>query len=139
MDMKDMMKYNEEFRFEEGVLHIRLSGKFPNELLDKWKNCFQPLIDACSAHNCKKTLIDARDLQVNFSTMEMYKAGQDAASATRVGLRIAILARKDMIDPFFDDVVHNYCGPVGIFMDMDTARDRLQKWPQDECLTNASG
>ncbi len=52
--MKDTTKYNEEFRFEEGVLHIRLSGKFPNELLDKWKNCFQPLIDACSAHNCKR-------------------------------------------------------------------------------------
>ena len=124
---KGMDGYNEEFRFEDGVLHVRLSGKFPNEPLDKGKNLFQPLIDACSTHNCKKALVDARDLQVDFGTMAMFQAGKDAAFLTRVGLRVALLAREDMLDPFFDNVVSNRGGDIGVFTDMDTARDWLQR------------
>ncbi|MDH4230975.1 MAG: hypothetical protein OEW04_02975 [Nitrospirota bacterium] len=122
-----MKGYNEDFRFEGGVLHVHLSGKFPNELLGRGENLFQRLIDACSAHNCKKALIDARDLQVDFDTMALFRAGQDAAFLTRVGLRIAMLAREDMLDPFFDTVVANRGGRIGIFTDMDSARDWLHK------------
>jgi len=128
-----MTGYNEEFRFEGGVLHVRLSGKFPNELLNKGKNLFQPLIDACATHNYKKALIDARDLQVDFSTAALFQAGKDAAFLSYVGLLIAIVAREDMLDPFFDTVAHNRGGQVGIFTDMDTARNWLQRYPQDEC------
>jgi hypothetical protein len=100
-----MTGYKEDFRFEDGVLHVRLSGKFPNERLGRGENLFQPLIDACSTHNCKKALIDARDSQVDFDTVALFQAGEDAAFLTRVGLRIALLAREDMLDPFFDNVV----------------------------------
>jgi len=122
-----MKVYNEDFRFKDGVLHVRLSGKFPNKRLGRGENLFQPLIDACSTHNCKKALIDARDLQVDFGTMVMFQAGEDAAFLTRFGLRIAIMARKDMLDPFFDNVAYNRGGQIGIFTNMDTARDWLHK------------
>jgi hypothetical protein len=122
-----MKGYNEDFRFENGVLHVRLSGRFPNELLGKGKNLFQPLIDACSTHNCKKALIDARDLHVDFSTTVLFHAGKDAAFLTRVGIRIALLIREDMRDHFFDNVVFNRGGDTGIFTDTDTARDWLQR------------
>lgn len=122
-----MNGYNEDFQFEGGVLYIRLSGKFPNELLGKGENLFQPLVNACSTHSCEKALIDARDLQVDFSTTAMFQAGVDAASVTRSGLRIAIVAREDMIDPFFDDVVFNRGGHVSIFTDIGTAQDWLRR------------
>ena len=122
-----MTAYNEEFRVEDGMLYVRLSGEFPNELLHSGENLFQPLINACSTHNCKKALIDARDLHVDFGTWALFQAGKDAAFLTRVGLRIALLAREDMLDSFFDDVVYNRGGVVGIFTDMDTARHWLQK------------
>jgi hypothetical protein len=120
-------EYNEDFRVEDGVLHVRLSGKFPRELLKKGQNLFQPLIDACSAHNLKKALIDARDLDVDFDTTALFRAGKDAAFLTRIGLRIALVAREDMRDTFFDTVVFNRGGDVRVFTDMDTARDWLQR------------
>ena len=122
-----MNGYKEAFRLEDGVLRVLLSGKFPNELLGRVENVFQPLIDACSAHNCKRALIDARDLQVDFDTMAMFQAGEDAAFLNRLGLRIALLAREDMLDPFFANVVSNRGGDVGIFTDMDSALDWLQR------------
>jgi hypothetical protein len=122
-----MEGYNEDFRFEDGVLHVRLSGTFPNELLHKGQNLFQPLVDACATHNCRKALIDARDLQVDFDTTALFQAGKDAAFLFREGFRIALVARKDLIDPFFEDVVSNRGGNVGVFTDMDTALDRLQR------------
>lgn len=123
-----MNEYNEDFRFEEGVLHVRLSGTFPNVLLSSEKNLFQPLIDTCKAHNCKKALIDARDLQVSFDTLAKFRAGEDAAFLARFGLRIAILAREDMLDPFFEQVVSNRGNNVGLFIDIDTAREWLRRY-----------
>ena len=122
-----MNGYNVDFRFEDGLLHVLLSGKYHNERLGSGGNLFQPLIEACSAHNCKKALIDARELQVDFNTMALFRAGDDAAYATRDGLRIALLAREDMIDGFFEEVVRDRNGLVGIFTDMATACDWLQQ------------
>jgi len=122
-----MNRYFQDFRFENGVLYVHLSGEFPNELLRKNINIFQTLIDECANHNCKKALIDARDLQVNFGTMDLFQTGEDAAILASMGLRIGFIARKDMLDPFFDNVSHNRGGQVGIFTDIDSARDWIQR------------
>ena len=119
--------YNEDFRFEDDVLRVHLSGKFPNELLDKGGNVFQPLIDACSARNCTKALVDARELQVAMGTMALFQAGNDAAFMNHLGLRVAFVIREDMRDKFFESVVLNRGGQVGIFTDTDAARDWLKK------------
>ncbi len=121
-----MKGYNEDFRYEDGVLYVRLSGKFPDELLRGGKNLFQPLIDACLSYNCKKALIDSRSLHVDLDTIALFQAGKDAAFLTRIGLRIALLAREDMLDTFFDDVVFNHGGNIGIFTEDDAARDWLE-------------
>ena len=127
MRTKHMNKYVENFKFEEGILHVHLSGEFPSELLREGKSLFQPLIDACSKHNCKKALVDARDLQVDFDTMALFQAGEDAAALARFGLRIALLAREDMINTFFDNVIFNRSGDVGVFTDVNAAYEWLQK------------
>ena len=121
-----MNRYGQEFRVENDVLHVRLSGKLPNDLLDKEENLFQPLIDACLAQKCKKALVDVRDLKVDFDTMAMFRAGVDAAFLSRIGLRVALLAREDMIDPFFDNVARNRCAAMGVFTDMDSASEWLR-------------
>jgi hypothetical protein len=122
-------EYKENFKFEDGILHVHLSGKFPNEMLREQKNLFQPLIDACSTSKCKKALIDARDLEVEFGIMALFQAGEDAASLARIGLHVALLAREDMLNTFFDNVVFNRGGDVGIFTDMDAALEWLQSEP----------
>jgi hypothetical protein len=119
--------YKEDFRIEDGVLYVGLSGEFPKELLGKAQNLFQPLVEACATHNSKRALIDARELQVDFDTMAMFQAGEDAAGLSRIGLRVALVAREDMIDIFFDHVVSNRGGNMGIFTDIDAARAWLQR------------
>jgi hypothetical protein len=123
-----MSGYNVDFRLEDSVLYVRLSGQFPKELLHRPGNVFQPLIDACSTHNCNRALIDARDLKADFDTRDLLRAGLDALSLSGVGLRTALLAREDMLDRFFENVVYNRGGQVGIFTDMDGARDWLERW-----------
>jgi hypothetical protein len=128
MERKNNMDgYNEDFRFEGEMVRVRLSGKFPKDLPGREVNLFQPLVDACSSHNCKKALIDARDLQVDFGTMEMFRAAADAAFVGRVGIRIALLAREAMLDQFFAHVVHKRGENVGIFTDVGAAREWLQR------------
>lgn len=122
-----MDKYNEEFRFEDGVLHVRLSGEFPNELLTSGINLFQPLIDACSSYGCRRALVDARELKVDLGTMGLFQAGADLASITLMGLNVALLAREDMIDPFFETVAANRGGTVQLFTDREAAQAWLKK------------
>jgi hypothetical protein len=121
-------EYNVDFRFEDGVLNVRLSGEFPKEKLQEAQNVFQPLIEACSAQKCSKALIDARDLRTGFNTSELFRSGLDAVSLASSGLHTALVARKDMIDPFFEDVVHNRGGHIGVFTDIEGALEWLRRW-----------
>jgi len=125
-----MKEYYEDIRFEDDILHVRLSGEFPEELFHEAHNLFQPLIDACKTHQCRKALVDARKLEVHFGTAELFRSGEDAASLTGEGLRIAFLAGKDMLSPFFDDVVYNRGGKIGVFTDIKKARAWLHKQPE---------
>jgi hypothetical protein len=127
-----MNDFQQDFRLDAGVLHVRLSGKFPNDLPSPGTNYFQPLIDACSSQNCNRALIDARDLDVHLTTLELFQAGKDAAAMSKLGLRVALLAREDMRDRFFEDVVYNSGGITGIFTSMEPARDWLQRQPQQQ-------
>lgn len=122
-----MSGYTENFRVESGTVCVRLSGHFPNELLREAKNLFQPLIEACSAQECKKALIDATDLEADLGTMGLFRAGQDAAALTFLGLRVAIVAKEAMVDRFFEDVAANRGGNIRVFTDMDAARDWLRE------------
>jgi len=118
--------YREDFRLEDGILYVRLSGKFPNDLLNEAPNLFQPLIDACSTYKCDKALIDATDLEVNLSTMEVFRAGDDTGSLARLHILVAILAREDMINYLFEVVAINRGANVRVFTNVDAARTWLQ-------------
>jgi len=122
-----MERYHQSFRVEKGVLHVRLSGEFPDELLHDLENLFRPLMDACARYDCKKALIDVRDLQVHFDTFALFRSGKDAAFLGSLGIRVALLAREDMLDPFFDNVAHNRSNQVSVFTDIDPALEWLQK------------
>jgi hypothetical protein len=116
-----MPDYTQEFNAEEGVLHVRVAGTLPKALLQAEGNVFQPLIDACAEHNCRQAVIDALDLQVDLDTMSLFRAGVDAALVSRLGLRLAFVAREDMLDSFFEVVVSNRGARVEIFTEMKDA------------------
>lgn len=54
-------------------------------------------------NKCRKALIDIRDLEVNLNIFQIYDAGEDAVILNQLSLRVALLARLDMIDPFFEN------------------------------------
>jgi len=122
-----MNKYTEDFRLEDGVLYVSVSGEFPKERLHKGENLFKPLADACETYGCDKALIDARGLQVNMGTLGLLQAGEDVAAMTRSGLHVAILSREDMIDRFFEDVALNRGGVVRVFTELESAREWLKR------------
>ena len=123
-----MNDYKVEFKLEETVLLVRVSGQFPHEKLEQPGNAFQRFIDACLASQRNKILIDSRELQARLSTTQLFRAGTDAVSLTSAGIWLAIVTRKDLRDPFFEDVVANRGGHIGVFTDMDTARAWLGKF-----------
>ena len=122
-----MEPYLEKFRVEGGVVHARLSGKYPNERLASKENLFQPLIDVCLKENCREAIVDARELQVEFDTLALFRAGTDAASMNEYGLRVALIAREDMLAPLFDDVTYNRAARVHVFTDLQGAQAWIQK------------
>ena len=122
-----MENYLEEFAVAGGVLHVRLSGTFPNERVAMKKNLFEPLIEACRKENCRMAIVDARALQVDFNTAALFRVGVDAAALNDFRLHVALVARADMLSSFFDDVTYNRAAPVHVFTDPKEARDWIDE------------
>jgi hypothetical protein len=99
----------------------------PVERLAIQENLFTPLIEECTRQNCRDAIVDARELQVDFNTIAMFRAGVDAASLNAFGLRVALVARPDMMSSFFEDVTHNRCAQVQVFTDPESARAWIQE------------
>ena len=74
-------------------------------------------------------MVDARELQVDFDTAELFRAGLDAVSLNQFDLCVALVARPDMLSPFFDDVIHNRCARVCVFTDPESAASWLNSRP----------
>ena len=122
-----MERYEQQFRVEGGVVHARLSGLYPNERLAMQENLFKPLIEECKQANCREAIVDARELQVDFDTLALFRAGADAAALNELGLRVALIAREDMLSSFFDDVTYNRAAQVRVFTDLESAQIWLRK------------
>ena len=121
------MAYLAEFNVADDILHVQLGGQFPPELLRAPDNVFTPVINACAVHGCFRVLIDARHLEVRLDTVKLFRAGVDAAFASHGGLRLAFVAREDMIDGFFEEVARNRGALIGVFTDLDKACGWLAK------------
>lgn len=117
-----MDPYVREFRVEGRLLQVRLAGTYPKERLANRENVFDPLIEACRKQNCAAAVIDSRELEVDLDTMELFRAGVDAAALNKLNLYVAFVVRDDMINPFFRDVMLNRGALACIFTDMESAR-----------------
>jgi hypothetical protein len=58
-DESPEIQFRQEFRVKDGVMHVRLAGRLPNELLRGTQNIFMPLIKLCEESRCKKAVIDS--------------------------------------------------------------------------------
>jgi hypothetical protein len=122
-----MERYEQQFRVEGGVMHVRLSGVYPKQRLASDENLFKPLIDACKQQNCHEAIVDARELKVEFDTLGLFRAGVDAASLNEFRLHVALIAREDMLSSFFDDVTYNRAAQVRVFTNLESAQVWLRE------------
>lgn len=122
-----MAGYDEMFSVEDGLLVVRLGGEFPMEMLSKEENLFEPLIAACAAHECKRALVDARGLAIKLDTLGLLRAAEDAAKLPGLNIRVALVARTEMVDPFFETAAFNRGGLVRVFLDPDEAKSWLSE------------
>ena len=116
-----MKAYAKEYRAENGVLFAHLTGTYPNSRLAMKENLFKPLIEECGKNNCSLAIIDARGLQVDFDIAALFRAGVDAAALNQFRLCVALVAREDMLNDFFNDVIRNRGARVEVFTDMESA------------------
>lgn len=127
--IRGMKPYTREIRVEADLLHVTLGGDYPREHLDRPSNIFEPLVKACQDGACHGAVIDARELRVELDTLDLFRAGMDAAALSRYGFYVAFVVRPDMLDAFFHDVLQNRGALAGIFTEMNDAmawiRERL--------------
>jgi hypothetical protein len=122
-----MESYTREFRVEGPVIHVRLAGTYPKERLASKTNAFDTLIDACQKEGCRAAIIDSRELKVELDTMELFRAGVDAAALNQYGLYLAFVTRRELISSFFTDVMLNRGAQAGIFTDMESAQSWINE------------
>ena len=122
-----MKQYEQHFRVEGGIVHTRLLGTYPKERLAIKENLFMPLIEECKRENCREAIVDARQLQVEFDTLALFRAGVDAAALNEFGLRVALVAREDMLSSFFEDVTYNRAAQMRVFTDLESAQTWIQE------------
>lgn len=121
------MVYREEYKKEGDCLFIRLTGELPVDLLTSDANVFEPLAGACKAHECRKVLIDARELSVDMNVMDIFKAGKDLSALTVSGLKAAFVAPVGQLDPLFEHVATNRGAFMRVFTDVVKAVHWLRK------------
>jgi hypothetical protein len=120
--------YDQHFSVDGDVLIATLRGQFPKELLQELPNAFSPLADECKLHGLSKALIDARSLEVELDTLQLFQAGKNLSEEPANQLIVAIVAPyKQKIDPFFEIVAANRGAVVKIFTEFDEARNWLDQ------------
>jgi hypothetical protein len=122
-----MDTYSREFSVEGHLMHVRISGSFPKERLKGRRNLFESLIEACQRNDCRAAIVDSRDLTTDFDTMDVFRAGVDAAALNQMDLYMAFVAREDMINPFFVDVMINRGARTRVFTDLESARSWISE------------
>lgn len=118
-----MRDYKRDYEFNDGILRIHLSGTFPKERFNDNKNIFHPITDECKKLDCKKALIDIRDIDAELSVYETYQTGINASQVANKGICFAIVMREDMNDDFFETVLRNHGTIHKVFTDLNLALD----------------
>ena len=117
------MNYKRHITTRGGYLLIRYTGSLALEDLPRGQNAFQHIADICEQQNCSGVLLDARDLTMGLSTMDVFRLGSLVAKVRGRPIRFAMLGPEQQapLDDFMETVATNRGALVRIFSSEDEA------------------
>ncbi|HXQ38443.1 MAG TPA: hypothetical protein VN843_30865 [Anaerolineales bacterium] len=77
--------------------------------------------DACKRDHFEKALIDGLKLEGPISIWERYQVGEEYARLVGPRIKVALVARRDLIDLTMENVVVNRSGKFKVFHEMAAA------------------
>ena len=81
----------------------------------------QEFADACKRENFEKALIDGLNLECPISIWDRYQLGEEYIRLVGTKIKVALVAKRDLIDLTMENVVVNRAGNFKIFHDMESA------------------
>ena len=107
---------------ESGILHIHVTG---DRTLDVAFTVVSDMAAACIEHQCKKVLVDTRDMTGRLETMEQYDFPKEVPEEFKKIKIAAIDTEEDKnIWRFFETSARNHGYNMRTFTDVDAAK----KW-----------
>ena len=86
----------------------------------------QEFADACNRENLEKALIDMLALEDHVSIWDRYQIGEEYVRVVGPKIRVAVVARRNLIDLRTENVVVNRSGRIKMFYEMESALKWLE-------------
>src|ERR1700679_350228 len=117
-----MNEFNSVITEEHGFLRLTLTGPATRGIL--LRALAQAIAETQSRH-IWRVLCDATEVPTPVSTSEKYEIGAEVARAADRRMILAVVARAELIDYFFETVARNRGASVRVFTHEATARQWL--------------
>ena len=82
--------------------------------------------DVCQQEQLEKALIDVLVLEDRISIWDRYQIGEEYVRVVGPNIRVAVVAKRDLIDLTMENVIVNRSGRVKIFHEMESALKWLE-------------
>ena len=111
------MSYERHTEKKGDYLLIRYTGSLAIKDLPRGQNVFQNIADLCRQNECKKVLLDSRELTIDLGTMDLYQIGSLLAETRGSLVKFSILGTDEQVpsDNFMENVAVNRGGFVRVF------------------------
>lgn len=82
--------------------------------------------DICNQEHLEKALIDVLVLEDRISIWDRYQIGEEYVKVMGSKIRVAVVARRNLIDLTMENVVVNRSGRIKVFHEMESALKWLE-------------
>jgi hypothetical protein len=86
----------------------------------------QEFADVCNREHLEKALIDGLALEDRISIWDRYQIGEEYVRVVGLKIRVAVVARRNLIDLTTENVVANRSGRIKVFHEMESALKWLE-------------
>jgi hypothetical protein len=84
------------------------------------------IADVCNREHLEKALIDILVLEDHVSIWDRYQIGEEYVRVVGPKIKVAVIARRDLIDLTTENVVVNRSGRIKVFHEMESALKWLE-------------
>jgi len=115
-----------DIEYGPAYVRVRASGRFN---LQRAKDNYDRILDACDDHGQSRVLIDVREMSGDIPIIDRYAFSQHMARVRRQGFRIAFVGTREQVlpDKFLETAANNLGVPTFVATSVDEAVQWLEK------------